>query len=103
MRLALSIHAARERSDCVTLPAHARFAYTLSPRLQFSSSCSDLKAIAHAITALSGTTLAGTTLAGITLAGITLAGIITLACAILAGAILACRGTEPVDGTGCRL
>ena len=66
--------------------------------MQFSSSCSDLKAIAHAITALSGTTLAGTTLAGITLAGI-----ITLACAILAGAILACRGTEPVDGTGCRL
>ena len=98
MRLALSIHAARERSDCVTLPAHARFAYTLSPRLQFSSSCSDLKATAHAITALSGITLSG-----ITLAGITLAGIITLACAILAGAILACRGTEPVDGTGCRL
>ena len=98
MRLALSIHAARERSDCVTLPAHARFAYTLSPRLQFSSSCSDLKATAHAIT-----TLSGITLSGITLACITLAGIITLACAILAGAILACRGTEPVDGTGCRL
>ena len=92
MRLALSIHAARERSDCVTLPAHTRFAYTLSPRLQFLSSCSDLKATAHAITALSGITLSGITLAGITLAG-----------AILAGAILACRGTEPVDGTGCRL
>jgi len=92
VRLALSIHAARERSDCVTLPAHARFAYTLSPRLQFSSSCSDLKATAHAITALSGITLSGITLAGITLAGITLAGAI-LAGAILAGAILACRGT----------
>jgi hypothetical protein len=73
VRLALSTSDAHERSACATLTAHARLANTLSPRLQFSSSCSDLKAIAHAITALSGTTLAGTTLAGITLAGTTLA------------------------------
>ena len=33
---ALSTGDAHERSACVTLPAHVRFADTLSPRLQFS-------------------------------------------------------------------